>query len=138
MLRTAAESHANKSVSDLGLSDNARAMLISQKMQDAYSMISVTMQASFVRQIRRSAANIRSAFTARAGLTRIDAITQNRTNANRAHIITNSPPRSPSVSPPVGVTLLSWLLRLSGQDNPSIGPDRSILNPQSSTVGGLE
>ena len=98
VLRTAAESHANKSVSDLGLSDNARAMLISQKMQDAYTMISVTMQASFVRQIRRSAANIRSAFATRAGLTRIDAITQNRTNATRAHIITYSPPGSPSLS----------------------------------------
>ncbi len=56
------------------------------------------MQASFVRQIRRSAANIRSAFATRAGLTRIDAITLNRTKATRAHIITNSPPGSPSLS----------------------------------------
>ena len=97
MLRTAAESHANKSVSDLGLSDNARAMLISQKMQDAYNRISVAMQTSFARQIRRSADNVRSAFAIRAGLTRIDAITQNRMNANRAHIIINSQPRPSSV-----------------------------------------
>ena len=98
VLRTAAESHANKSVSDLGLSDNARAMLISQTMQDAYSNISVTIQTSFVRQIRHSANNIRSAFATRAGLTRIDAITQSRYNPTRAHITINSPPRSPSVS----------------------------------------
>ena len=97
-MRTAAESHANKSVSDLGLSDNARAMLISQTMQDAYSNISVTIQTSFVRQIRHSANNIRSAFATRAGLTRIDAITQSRYNPTRAHITINSPPRSPSVS----------------------------------------
>ena len=99
VLRTAAESHANKSVSDLGLSDNARAMLISQTMQDAYSNISVTIQTSFVRQIRRSADNIRSAFATRAGLTRVDAITQRRWDANRAHVtINSSPPGSPSLS----------------------------------------
>ena len=67
-------------------------------MQDAYSKISVTMQPSFVRQIRRSAGNVRSAFATRAGLTRIAAITQSRYNANRAHIIINSPPGSPSLS----------------------------------------
>ena len=35
-------------------------MLISQKMEDTYSKISVTVQTSFVRQIRRSADTIRS------------------------------------------------------------------------------
>ena len=73
-------------------------MLISQKMQEAYNMISVTMQTSFVRQIRHSAGNIRSAFATRAGLTRVDAITQSRCSPNRAHVISYSPPRSLSVS----------------------------------------
>ena len=47
-------------------------------MQDVYSKISVTMQTSFVHQIRRSADNVRSAFATCAGLTRIAAITQSR------------------------------------------------------------
>ena len=67
-------------------------------MQDAYIKISVTMQTSFVRQIRRSADNIRSAFATRAGLTRVDAIVQSRCSPNRAHVIANSSPRSLSVS----------------------------------------
>ena len=97
VLRTAAESHANQSASDLGLSDNARALLVSNTMQRIYSRISVEMQKSLVRQVRTSATSVRDQRNINAGISRRDAIIQRRYTLAEANLISHRTQRTSSL-----------------------------------------
>ena len=96
VLRTAAESHANQSASDLGLSDNARALLISNTMQRIYSHISIAVQKSLVRQVRTSATSVRDQRSINAGISRRDAIIQKRYTFAEANLISHRTQRTSS------------------------------------------
>jgi hypothetical protein len=97
VLRTAAESHANQSASDLGLSDNARALLVSNTMQRIYSRISVEMQKSLVHQVRTSATSVRDQRNINAGISRRDAIIQRRYTLAEANLISHRTQRTSSL-----------------------------------------
>ena len=64
-LRTAAESHTNQSCQDLGLSSNARRILIAATVQTFYERLSVAVQKGTANALRRATFTARDALRSR-------------------------------------------------------------------------